>query len=309
MMNPITCPIASKRFGLALEVSPIPHKTCNWNCVYCHLGRSYPLTNQRKEYTLRRDLISQVERSLERYQTENLRWLVFSGQGEPTLHTGIGWMIRKIQQVSELPLVLVTNGAWLSHPEIRDEISAADVVMPSLDAGTADIYRRINRPWPNLSYDRLLDGLVQFRKTYQGQLWVKVMLVKGLNDSYSHLMDLSENLVDIQPDQIHLLVPDGQPTQDWVKPPENEAVMRALAILGKVCQVIHPDGGKFHIIEGDNLEQCILRLLANYPMRDEDLLLALRRWPVKEIRRALTLLLTGDKIQLIQRFGCRFWHG
>ncbi len=307
-MNPITCPTASKRFGLALEVSPIPHKTCNWNCVYCHLGRSYPLTNLRKEYTLRRDLVSQVERTLDRHQSENLRWLVVSGQGEPTLHTGIGWMIRKIHQMSELPVVLVTNGAWLMHDEVRDELSAAEAVMPSLDAGTADVYRRINRPWPNLSFDRLLDGLVQFRQVFQGQLWLKVMLVKGLNDSYSNLMSLAKILEDIKPDQIHLLIPDRSPTLDWVQPPENEAVMRALAILGKVCQVIHPDGGKFHIMNGDNLEYCILRLLDHYPMRDEDLLLALRRWPSKEIRRALTLLLTSEKIQLTQRFGCRFWH-
>ena len=111
-----------------------------------------------------------------------------------------------------------------------------------------------------------------------------------------------------KPDQIHLLTPDGYPSQEWVQPPESEAVMRALAILGKVSQVVHPDGGRFHIIAGDNLEQCILRLLGHYPLRDEDLLSALRRWPVNEIRRMLTLLLTGEKIQLTQRFGCRFWH-
>lgn len=308
MMNQISCPIISKRFGLALEVSPIPHKTCNWNCVYCHLGRSHPLINQRKEYALRRDLLTQLEKSLERYQYENLRWLVVSGEGEPTLHAGVGWMIRQFIEVSNLPLVLVTNGALLAQEEVRQEIMQADAVMPSMDAGSPEIYRRINRPWPNLDFRRMVEGLIQFRREYKGQLWVKIMLVKALNDSYINLTNLSKILEDVKPDQIHLLTPDRHPSQEWVQPPENEAIMRALAVLGKVCQVIHPDGGKFHIIEGDNLEQCILRLLQHYPMRDEDLIMALRRWTGKEIKQALTLLLTSNKIQLTQRFGCRFWH-
>lgn len=308
MMNPISCPLATRRFGLSLEVSPIPHKTCNWNCVYCHLGRSHPLTNQRKEYALRRDVISQLEKSLDKHQSENLRWLLISGQGEPTLHAGIGWMVRKIHQICELPLVIITNGAWLTHDEVRDEISMADAVMPSLDAGSAELYRRINRPWPNFGFEQMVDGLVQFRKQYQGQLWIKVMLVKGLNDNYTDLMDLAKVLEEIQPDQIHLLRPDQNPSQAWVQPPENEAIMRALAILGKICLVVHPDGGKFHIMNGDSLEECIFRLLQHYPMRDEDLFSALRRWPVREIRRTLTLLLTNEKVQLTQRYGCRFWR-
>lgn len=307
MMNPIFCPTVSRRFGQALEISPIPHKTCNWNCVYCHLGRSHPLTNQRKEYALRRDLVTQLEKTLAHLQYENLRCLVVSGQGEPTLHAGAGWMIRQFKQVSDLPLVLVTNGALLAQEEVRQEISEADAVMPSLDAGTAEIYRRTNRPWPNLDFDHMLEGLIKFRSIYKGQLWIKIMLVKGLNDSYANLMSLANILQDVKPDQIHLLTPDNHPSQEWVQPPENEAVMRALALLGKVCPVIHPEGGKFLIMEGDSLEACIISLLNHYPMRDEDLALALRRWTGKEIQRALTLLLTNQKIQLIQRFGCRFW--
>ncbi|MFN2235609.1 MAG: radical SAM protein, partial [Anaerolineales bacterium] len=49
-MKTIFGPIPSRRLGQSLGIDPIPLKTCNWNCVYCQLGRSRPMTNERKEY-------------------------------------------------------------------------------------------------------------------------------------------------------------------------------------------------------------------------------------------------------------------
>ena len=43
-------PVPSKRLGQSLGVDPIPAKTCNYNCVYCQLGRTTPLTNERKDF-------------------------------------------------------------------------------------------------------------------------------------------------------------------------------------------------------------------------------------------------------------------
>jgi wyosine [tRNA(Phe)-imidazoG37] synthetase (radical SAM superfamily) len=43
-------PVPSRRLGQSLGVDPIPFKTCNYNCVYCQLGRTKPVTNERRDF-------------------------------------------------------------------------------------------------------------------------------------------------------------------------------------------------------------------------------------------------------------------
>jgi len=59
--------------------------------------------------------------------------VVFSGSGEPTLHDGLGLMIRAVKRLTKLPVVVFTNGSLLFKPELRQELRAADVVVSSLD--------------------------------------------------------------------------------------------------------------------------------------------------------------------------------
>jgi len=49
-MNCILGPALSRRLGRSLGIDPVPLKTCNWNCVYCQLGRTRPVVNGREEY-------------------------------------------------------------------------------------------------------------------------------------------------------------------------------------------------------------------------------------------------------------------
>jgi wyosine [tRNA(Phe)-imidazoG37] synthetase (radical SAM superfamily) len=89
--------------------------------------------------------------------------VTFVGSGETTLHSGLGWLIRQIGQITSLPIAVITNGSLLYLPEVRGELLAADSVLPSLDAGNASLYRRINRPWRRLTFERLVSGLDAFR--------------------------------------------------------------------------------------------------------------------------------------------------
>ena len=161
-------PVPSRRLGQSLGVDPIPLKTCNWNCVYCQLGRTMPLTNERRAYFPRSDILAEVKDSLDAHPDNEIDWITFVGSGEPTLHTGIGWLIRKVKDISDLPVAVITNGALLYLPEVRQELLAADAVLPSLDAGKSWLYRKINRPHPEISFERLLNGLAAFRGEYSG---------------------------------------------------------------------------------------------------------------------------------------------
>lgn len=300
-------PVPSRRLGQSLGIDPIPLKTCNWNCVYCQLGRTAPLTNERREYFPRDEIVQQVKTASEARRSEEIDWVTFVGSGEPTLHAGLGWIIRQAKTLADIPIAVITNGSLLYQPDVREELRAADAVLPTLDAGTETLYRTINRPHPHLTFASLVDGLTAFRHVYAGKLWVEVMLVKGLNDSEEALKDLATVLRGIAPDAIHLSLPIRPPAEPWVQPADEEALMRAAAILGETANLIHPVEGDFDLSGCENLLDAVVAIITRHPMREEELVRSLNRWAPCRVTEALRELAMSGRAQVISRFGHQFW--
>ena len=300
-------PVPSRRLGQSLGIDTIPLKTCNWNCVYCQLGRSVPLTNERLEYFPAEDILLEVEQALRSHKSGEIDWVTFVGSGEPTLHNRMGELIRRVKVLTPLPVAVITNGALLYLPKVREELSAADAILPTLDAGNARLYRKINRPHPDITFERLVDGLVAFRKEYQGKLWVEVMLVRGLNDTEESLREIVAVMERIQPDEVHINLPTRPPAETWVQPPDEEGLMRALAILGEIARVVHPAEGSFDLSGFENVVDAIVSIITRHPMNEVELRLTLEKWTPGQVDKALQELSASGRAQVVERYGKRFW--
>lgn len=305
--NCVFGPVPSRRLGQSLGIDTIPLKTCNWNCVYCQLGRTVPLTNERKEYIPREEILAEVEQALAAHRADEIDWVTFVGSGEPTLHSRIGWLIRGVKARTEKRVAVITNGALLHLAGVREELAAADAILPTLDAGNAALYRKINRPHPEATFERLVDGLSEFRREYRGKLWVEVMLVRGLNDSEEDLRGIAATLEGIRPDEIHINLPTRPPVETWVEPPDEDGLLRAMSILGEVARVVHPADGSFDLSGYDNVVDAVIGIITRHPMREDELRKALSRWSSKDIETTLQELEHSGKAQVIERYGCRFW--
>ncbi len=300
-------PVPSRRLGQSLGIDTIPLKTCNWNCIYCQLGRTRPLTNVRKVYIPCEDILAEVKSALASHASGKIDWITFVGSGEPTLHSEIGYLIDEIKALTNIPVAMITNGSLLYLPEVRAGLSTADVVMPSLDVGNATLYRKLNRPHGQAPFERLVDGLVAFSDEYQGNLWVEVMLIGGWNDSESALREIADILKRVEADEVHLLLPTRPPAEPWVKPSESDGLMRAMAILGDIAVVVHPAEGNFDLSGFDNPAEAIVNIISRHPMRQDQLEQTLERWAPKKVKRVLANLETSEKVQIVERYGVRFW--
>ncbi len=302
-------PIPSRRLGQSLGVDPIPLKTCNWNCVYCQLGRSMPLINERAEYVPRQEIIDELAQVLAAHGPGEIDYVSFVGSGEPTLHSGLGWLIRKAKNLSDIPVAVITNGALLHCADVRAELAAADVVMPTLCAGNATLYRRIHRPHPEATYARLLAGLRAFRAEYTGRLWIEVMLLHDINDTESALRELADALALVEPDEVHITLPTRPPSETWVAPSDDEGLLRATAILGEIAHVVHPTAGYFDLRGYASAVDAIVAIVTRHPMSHAQLLATLDRWAPDEVEDALVQLVASGRVQEINRYGVRFWGG
>ena len=196
-------PVPSRRLGISLGLDLVPIKTCTLNCVYCESGRTTHLSLERKEYVP----YEALKEELTHYFSHNPRpdYVTFSGSGEPTLNSRIGDVVDLIKtQAPDIPIAVLTNGTLLFQKQTCDDIKDATVVIPSLDAATEKVFKKINQPHPQLKIETLIKGLIQFREDYTGQIWLEGFIVPGLNDTEKELTALKRAIKKIEPDRIQL---------------------------------------------------------------------------------------------------------
>ena len=304
-MSYVFGPLWSRRLGRSLGVDPLPFKTCNWNCVYCQLGRSTVLRGERKEHVPTHEVIEEIRHALEGPACGEIDWITFCGSGEPTLQSGLGRMIREVKALTPTPVAVLTNGSCLALPAVRADLLAADAVLPSLDAGSEDLYRRINRPHPQLTLQGLVDGLGAFRRAYRGRLWVEVMLLEGVNDGEEALKDIAAVLERIAPDEVHVSRPSRPPAEAWVRPPDDAALARAVRLLGASARVVTANA--VDLSGRSDVCEALAEILARHPMSLEELVEYLRRWSPDEVAMALARLVDGGRVASLTRMGRRFW--
>lgn len=255
-------PVPSRRLGMSLGISPIPQKTCNYSCVYCQLGRTDKLTNERKIFFIIEKIMSELEKTL----TSGVEFDVVTivGEGEPTLYLGLGELIHRTKLITKKPVAVITNGSLLYDSALQFELESADIVLPSLDAYDEASFRKVNRPHGKLHFDQVYEGLKDFSLKYSGQLWIEIMLVLGLNDDEESLLRFSRLLEGIRYDRLYINTPVRPPAEKEAKAVSSETMKHAVEILNGTSIDLLVSSG-FHSEISDNYE-AILSIIKRHPM-------------------------------------------
>ena len=263
-------PVPSRRLGRSLGIDLVPHKICTYDCIYCQIGRTTGKTLLRKEYVPKEEVLEEVKAFLLNGES-SLDHFSLSGSGEPTLHSQIGSVIQGIKEMSSIPVAVLTNGSFLCEEEVREDLLRADIVLPSLDAVSSEVFLSINRPHKQLSIEKVIQGMVEFRKVYKGQIWLEILFCKGVNNSPSELLQIKKTIDRIQPDLIHLntvVRPPAEPRAISLSQKEMEEIR---AFLGERASVISEFDRYLLPVSGRDREEEILRMLKRRPLSLNDL--------------------------------------
>ena len=183
-MNHIFGPVNSRRLGRSLGIDILPRKICNFDCIYCEVGPTTELTCDRKEYVPTEDILREIEEFCSDPANLSLVDVVtVTASGEPTLHSGLGRIISFLKEKTGKPVAVLINGTNLDNKDVVADLNLADVVIPSLDTVVARSFRRLNRPASCVDLDSVIEGLVHFSKLFSGELWLEILIAKGVNDS------------------------------------------------------------------------------------------------------------------------------
>src|SRR3989338_8745177 len=114
-MKYIYGPLHSRRLGRSLGLSLTASKVCNFDCVYCQLGRTKAKAGERKEYLSQDEIISELKAWFQSHPKEakEINYITISGSGEPTLNIRIGGIISQIKKTTAIPIAVITNASLL----------------------------------------------------------------------------------------------------------------------------------------------------------------------------------------------------
>lgn len=304
-MTYIYGPVPSRRLGYSLGVDILPFKTCSLDCIYCQLGPTQRKTVRRTKYFEVDAIRGQIQKAAASGQ--RIDYITFSGSGEPTLNVFIGQLIRELKKTTKIPVAVLTNGTLLTLGSVRRALSTADLVVPSLDAASQDIFERINRPHPSLKIRQIINGMVKFRHEFSGKIWLEILFVKGINDSPSHLEKLKKAISYILPDRIHLNTVVRPPAEKSALPLNHQELAKIRRFFGEKAEIVAEfDKTQDRPISQD-LKNAILDMAARRPVTIEDMSRSLGKHK-NELIKYCDMLLKEEKIRYVIHAGKKFYE-
>lgn len=264
-------PVPSRRLGVSLGIDLIEHKTCNLDCVYCECGKTTNHTMERKEYVKADEVLDE----LRDYLKENpyLDFITFAGSGEPTLNSKIGYIIDEIKKMTNTKIALITNGVNLNEEGIIDEIKKCDVIIPSLDALSEDVFQKINRPYKNLKIEEIKTGLLKLREKYEGDIYLEIFILDGINNTEDELFKFKEFIKKMKVEKIQLNSLDRPPVETWVKKADIEVLenIKKYFEMENVEIVTKYKDRKLIKSYNKDIEDLIMNMLEKRPCTIEDI--------------------------------------
>jgi len=201
-------PVPSRRLGRSMGINNIPPKICTYSCVYCQLGRTLDMQVERKEFYSPEKVMGEVERKVREAEDsgERVDYLTFVPDGEPTLDINLGREIDMLKQTG-IKIAVITNSSLIWREDVRNELCGADWVSLKVDSVTEDTWHRVDRPHGRLELGKIMDGIEDFSRDFEGELATETMLVSGFNDGEDETGRIASFISGLKTDKSYISIP------------------------------------------------------------------------------------------------------
>ncbi|EGB15032.1 Radical SAM domain protein [Pseudodesulfovibrio mercurii] len=302
-------PVMSGRLGRSLGLDLLGDRICSMDCVYCEVGATRNRTCERRVYVPAADIL----RELSQWKEEGLEppdMITLGGLGEPCLNADMERIILGAKALFPgIPVAVLTNASLMTDPEVRRELCAADVVLPSMDSLVPEEFTRVNRPDEAITPEAVADGLLAFRNEFKGKIFLEILLAEGINDSDENLGRLRIFCQRLAPDRVDVVTLTRPGTVKGVRPVDGEVLSRWRLALGG--GETRPDGRRAHAGKEMSLERmtaAVTASLSRRPQTAEQLAQALGA-DLERVRQAVEALEKMGEVTRRDDRGETFYHG
>uniref|UniRef100_A0A832LV08 Radical SAM protein n=1 Tax=Caldimicrobium thiodismutans TaxID=1653476 RepID=A0A832LV08_9BACT len=264
-------PVRSRRLGLSLGLELVPKKICSMDCLYCEVGKTTNLTTERKAYYSWESIEKALYAAQSREETFDV--LTITGSGEPTLNIYFEKTVKLAKELISKPVAVLTNSTTLEEVSIIEALAQVDLVLASLDSAREKSFKLVNRPAKGVSLAAIVEGLKTLKETMRGEMWLEVLLVKGINDSPEDIEALKRAIEYIKPHRVQLNTVVRPPAYAVARPLSWEELEEIKEQLYPYAEIITPGGSKSSpITTTENQEEALKEYLSRRPAPLEELI-------------------------------------
>ncbi len=289
-------PVPSRRLGRSLGIDLVPYKVCSYDCIYCQLGSTGSTTVARREYVPVDEIMEELEQKLAAGIA--IDYISLAGSGEPTLHNGIGDIIRRIKLITSIPVAVLTNGSLLWMEDLQDALMPADLLIPSLDAGDEAVFQEVNRPDSSISFDKMVQGLIDFSRRFKGEIWLEVFLLSGITDNEQAVKKIAELTQRITPTRVQLNSVYRPPAEDYAFGLTSEQMEKLKSYFPGTVEIISESA--LHSVEPASFDlsrqEDIISLISRRPCTVNDVAVGLNMHQNDSLKQ-IGLLVSSGKLQ------------
>lgn len=181
-----------------LEINIFPEKHCNFDCIFCPIGRSKNKTDAEILFGSVDNSLTELGRIIEQKAAD----LVFiNSKGEALLHNQICNIIDFIKSKG-LPVRLLSNGYLLGIKNYMQIANKCDEVIGELKVITEEAFQKVQRPIPGYTLEDYIANMVKFRKQYSGKFIFEITIIRGYNDDEASVQKLKDIIRKVSPDNL-----------------------------------------------------------------------------------------------------------
>jgi wyosine [tRNA(Phe)-imidazoG37] synthetase (radical SAM superfamily) len=190
-----------------LEVNVLPEKYCNFDCIFCPIGRSPKKVDTQMTFDEFQESMQDLENMIERTKAE----LIFiNSKGEAFVHDRIAEIISFIKSKG-LPVKLLTNGYLLGDATYREIANMCDEVIGEIKVITEEDFQKVQRPIDGYTLEEYISNMVSFNKQYTGKFIFEITIVKGYNDDEASVQKLKEVIKSLSPSKVIVVRMEDEP--------------------------------------------------------------------------------------------------
>ena len=239
-------PIHSRRLGISLgmEIMPLEHKLCTFNCVYCECGWNEPVNHP--VLPTREQIKAALETKLQALQKEQIvpDVITFSGNGEPTIHPDFIGIIRdtcvlRDTYCPKAKVSVLSNSTQLGRKEVVEALKLCDNRILKLDAATDTMMRRIDKP---VNEQLEVKTIIRYLGQFKGDFTLQTCFLRGEhngeiidNTTPEELAAWYQAVDELKPKQIMMYVIDRKTPEEHlekISPDEMERIATPLRQKG-----------------------------------------------------------------------------
>lgn len=300
-MSIIFGPLLSRRFGKSLGIDLSPNKKqCNFDCLYCEL-KPEKTVDKYDDVISVDSIMSALQDALVDHR--DIDAITITANGEPTLYPYLGELIDRIDGIKgDVKTLILSNGSTIGDVRVRDALKKFDIVKLSLDCATDKCLKKLDRAHSGINIADIMQGMLDFKATFDKPLIIEVLLVKSVNDSPEHIKALNEFLTILKPTRIDIGTID--------RPPAYKVEALSFDELDKISKLFDPSLPTYVISRKTANKRTesytndeIMQTLSNRPLSCDDVEILFD----EDTKNRLKDLLNSDKIKIKSYGGIDFY--